>query len=153
TKTTSWGWASLRVWTLFAVGSAILVWWVRTELRADEPLVDMGMMRIRGVWTTNVVAFLLGVGMYSSFVLIPQYVQEPKSTGYGFGAAIIGSGLYLVAAALAMVTMGQLAGRLEHRYGSRRLLAVGTALAALSFLMLSVARSQPWQILVATTIM
>src|SRR5262249_48602092 len=71
TKTTTWGWASVRVWTLFAAGSAFLVWWIHTELRADEPLVDMGMMRIRGVWTTNLVAFLLGVGMYSSFVLIP----------------------------------------------------------------------------------
>ena len=31
----------------------------------------MRMMAIRGVWTTNTVAFLIGVGMYSSFVLLP----------------------------------------------------------------------------------
>ena len=53
--------------------------WVREELRSREPLVDMRMMAIRGVWTTNVVAFLIGVGMYSSFVLLPELVQEPTA--------------------------------------------------------------------------
>jgi hypothetical protein len=33
------------------------------------------------VWTTNLVAFVVGVGMYSSFILIPQYVQEPVAAG------------------------------------------------------------------------
>jgi EmrB/QacA subfamily drug resistance transporter len=152
-QTTTWGWASVRVWTLFAIGCVLLVLWVRTELRADEPLVDMRMMRIRGVWTTNLVAFLLGVGMYSSFVLVPQYVQEPKSTGYGFGASIVASGLYLLPSTMAMVVMGQLAGRLERRFGSRALLSSGTAFAAVAFGMLSIARSQPWEILLATTLM
>ena len=46
-----------------------------------SPLVDMQMMRLRGVWTTNLVGFLIGVGMYSAFVLIPQFVQAPTSTG------------------------------------------------------------------------
>ena len=37
----------------------------------------MRMMRIRGVWTTNAVALLLGFGMYSSFILLPQFVETP----------------------------------------------------------------------------
>ena len=37
----------------------------------------MQMMRLRGVWTTNLVGFLIGAGMYSAFVLIPQFVQAP----------------------------------------------------------------------------
>ena len=47
------------------------------EQRAAEPLVDMKMMRIRGVWTVNAAAFLVGAGMYSSFVLIPQFTETP----------------------------------------------------------------------------
>ena len=72
--------------------------WVREELRSREPLVDMRMMAIRGVWTTNAVAFLIGVGMYSSFVLLPELVQEPASTGYGFGASVTAAGLFLLPA-------------------------------------------------------
>ena len=56
----------------------------------------MRMMAIRGVWTTNTVAFLIGVGMYSSFILLPELVQEPASTGYGFGASVTAAGLFLL---------------------------------------------------------
>ena len=44
-------------------------------------------MRLRGVWTTNLVGLLLGVGMYSAFVLIPQFVETSTSSGYGFGSS------------------------------------------------------------------
>ena len=43
-----------------------------------DPLVDMHMMRLRGVWTTNLTGFLIGFGMYSSFVLIPQFVETRR---------------------------------------------------------------------------
>ncbi len=59
------------------------------EVRSEEPLIDMAMMRIRGVWTTNLVAFLLGAGMYASFLIYPQFAQLPKSTGFGFGASVV----------------------------------------------------------------
>ena len=48
----------------------------------------MKMMRLRGVWTTNLAAFVFGFGMYSSFVLVPEFVEQSTSTGYGFGASI-----------------------------------------------------------------
>ncbi|MDX6550684.1 MAG: hypothetical protein QOJ31_1368, partial [Gaiellales bacterium] len=57
----SWGWASLRTLGVLAAGAVLIALWVAAELRADEPLVDMRMMTIKGVWTTNLVAFLLGV--------------------------------------------------------------------------------------------
>ena len=55
----------------------------------------MQMMRLRGVWTTNLAGFLLGFGMFSAFVLIPQFVQTPASTGYGFGSSVTQAGLFL----------------------------------------------------------
>ena len=55
----------------------------------------MKMMRLPGVWTTNTAALLLGFGMYSAFILIPQFVQTPTSTGYGFGASVTQAGLFL----------------------------------------------------------
>ena len=68
----------------------------RAEPRSSEPLVDMKMMRVRGVWTINLAAALIGFGMYSSFMLIPQFVEPPTSTGYGFGATVTQAGLFLL---------------------------------------------------------
>jgi MFS family permease len=78
---TVWGWLSAKTVVVFAVGVVLLIVWVRTESRSPNPLVDMRMMRIRGVWTTNSVAALLGFGMYASFILLPEYVETPTRAG------------------------------------------------------------------------
>jgi EmrB/QacA subfamily drug resistance transporter len=149
TETSSWGWGSPKTLGLLALGILLIVAWVREELRSREPLVDMRMMAIRGVWTTNAVAFLIGVGMYSSFILLPEFVQEPASTGYGFGASVTTAGLFLLPSTIAIVVVGQMAGVLERRIGSRGSLIGGALFALASYVMLVVDRSQEWEIYVA----
>src|SRR3954469_14705401 len=149
TETSTWGWGSPKTLGLLLLGAILILAWVRDELRSREPLVDMRMMAIRGVWTTNVVAFLIGVGMYSSFVLLPELVQEPASTGYGFGASVTVAGLFLLPSTIAIVVVGQMAGVLERRIGSRGSLIGGAVFAVASYVMLVVDRSQEWEIYVA----
>lgn len=149
----SWGWLSGRTLGLGLLGLLLLAAWVRAELAADEPLVDMTMMRIRGVWTTNLVAVMLGVGMYSSFILIPQLVQLPESTGYGFGATVTQAGLYLLPSAVLMLVAGSFAGALEARYGSKPPLMAGTAATMASFVLLAVAHGAPIDIYVASALL
>lgn len=148
TETSTWGWGSARTLGLLGVGMALIVAWVREELRSGEPLVDMRMMSIRGVWTTNTVAFLIGVGMYSSFVLLPELVQEPASSG-GFDASVTVAGLFLLPATIAIVVVGQMAGVLERRIGSRGSLIGGTLFALACYVLLVVDRSMEWQIYLA----
>jgi EmrB/QacA subfamily drug resistance transporter len=149
TETSTWGWGSPKTLGLLALGLVLIGAWIREELDAREPLVDMRMMAIRGVWTTNAAAFLIGIGMYSSFILLPELVQEPKSTGYGFGASVTSAGLYLLPSTIAIVVMGQLAGVLERRIGSRGALIWGTLFALACYVLLVVDRSRHWEIFVA----
>jgi EmrB/QacA subfamily drug resistance transporter len=149
TETSTWGWGSPKTLGLLAVGFAVIAAWVRDELRSREPLVDMRMMAIRGVWTTNTVAFLIGVGMYSSFVLLPELVQEPASTGYGFGASVTVAGLYLLPATIAIVVVGQMSGILERWIGSRGSLIGGTLFSLACYALLVADRSAPAEIYVA----
>jgi EmrB/QacA subfamily drug resistance transporter len=149
TETSTWGWGSPKTLGLLALGTLLIVAWVLEELRSREPLVDMRMMAIRGVWTTNAVAFLIGVGMYSSFILLPELVQEPKSTGYGFGASVTTAGLFLLPATIAITVVGQMAGVLERRIGSRGSLIWGTVFSLVCYVMLVVDRSHEWEIYVA----
>lgn len=71
------------------------------------------MMRIRGVWTTNRVAFLRGVVHRLSAIR-----QLPKRKGFGLGASVVVSSLYMLPAALSMGVNGAFAGRVAHRVGS-----------------------------------
>jgi MFS family permease len=103
----------------------------------------MAMMRIRGVWTTNVAAFLLGAGMYSSFIVLPQFAQLPKSTGFGFGASTVESSLYLLPSALTMGVLGMAAGRVARRFGSKLALIVGAGVAAVAFAFAALVHNAP----------
>ena len=76
------GWLLKTLGTI-GLGLVLLALWVRCESAPAEPLVDMRMMRIGGVWTTNAVALLLGFGMYSSFILVPQFVETPRARAMG----------------------------------------------------------------------
>jgi MFS family permease len=80
-ETPVWHWLSAKTLVVLAGGLVVLVAWVVSEARSEQPLVDMRMMRIRGVWTTNAVALLLGFGMYASFVVLPEYVETPRASG------------------------------------------------------------------------
>ena len=148
TETSTWGWGSPKTLALLALGTLVIGAWVREELRSREPLIDMRMMAIRGVWTTNAVAFLIGVGMYSSFILLPELVQEPTSSG-GFAASVTTAGLFLLPATIAITVVGQAAGILERRIGSRGSLIGGAAFALASYLLLVVDRGQEVEIYVA----
>jgi EmrB/QacA subfamily drug resistance transporter len=152
-QTTVWGWGSAKTLGLVAVGLAFIAAWIAVEVRSENPLVDMTMMRVRGVWTTNAAAFLLGAGLYASFVVFPQFAQLPTKTGFGFGASVVVSGLYLLPATIGMTILGLRAGWISARFGSRAALLGGTVFAAASFAILALAHGQPWQFLLSATLL
>ena len=148
-----WGWGSPRTIGLFLAAAVLLVAWIHNELHAAEPLVDMTMMRIRGVWTVNVAAFLVGAGMYSSFILLPEFTEMPRAAGYGFHASVTQAGLFLLPSTVAMLVVSPLAGRLAGRVGSRVPLILGSITTSVSFAWLAVAHSHPWEIYVGSALL
>ena len=148
-----WGWTDGRTLGLFAAALVLLVLWVANEQRAAEPLVDMEMMRIRGVWTVNASAFLIGAGMYSSFVLIPQFTETDASAGYGFSASVTQAGLFLLPCTVMMLVVSPFAGRMSARVGSRVPLIGGSVATCLAFVMLAVAHTEKWEMYVSSGIL
>ena len=152
-ETTLWGWGSEKTIGLIVVGLLVAAGWILVETRSANPLVDMAMMRIRGVWTTNLAAFLLGAGMYASFIVFPQFAQLPKSTGFGFGASVVVSGLYLLPTTIGMTALGLFAGRISARFGSRAALLVGTVFTGLAFALLAIEHRHPIDFLIAAALL
>jgi EmrB/QacA subfamily drug resistance transporter len=152
-ETITWGWGSARTLGLLAIGLVGGALWIAVEVRSEVPLIDMTMMRIRGVWTTNLVAFLLGGGMYASFLIYPQFAQLPKSTGFGFGASVVTAGLYLLPAALGMSLLGSAAGRVARRYGSKPAVIAGSGITAVCFGFLALAHGHPYDMLISALLM
>ena len=129
-----WGWADPQTLGLIAAGLAILVFWVWLETRTDEPLADVTLLRQPTVAMTNFATLLIGFGMFGSFILIPQLVEAPESTGYGFGLTATQAGLVMLPGALTMLFAGPLSGRLGTRFGNRMPMALGGLISGVGLL-------------------
>jgi predicted MFS family arabinose efflux permease len=145
-----WGWANSSVIGLLMATGVLLVIWVIAENRSDSPLVDMKMMRIPAVWSTNLAALLFGFGMFAMFVTLPQFTETPAHAGYGFAASVTQSGLYLAPFAAAMVIVAPMTGRLSKAFGSKKVLVAGSLITASSYLLLILDHTDQWSIYIAT---
>ncbi len=152
-EATSWGWGSARALGLLAGSATVVGAWIISELRSREPLVDMRMMAARAVWTTNLAAFLLGVGMYASIAVIPALVELPKSSGFGFGGTAIAAGLFMLPTAAVQLVVGPCAGRIERRLGSRMQLQAGMACLLVAYAALFDAHATALELLAPTVIL
>jgi EmrB/QacA subfamily drug resistance transporter len=149
----TWGWLSARVIGLIVLAAVVAYIWVKAELRSPSPLVDMQMMRLRGVWTTNLTGFLIGFGMYSSFVLIPQFVETPKSTGYGFGSSVTQAGLFMIPSTMMMLVSAPVGGRVSMRYGPKVPLVIGSFLTLVAFVLLTLQHSEHWHVYLSSVLL
>ena len=149
----TWGWGSGKVIGLLAAAVVLAVAWVEVERRAAMPLIDMTMMRRPAVWTNNMVALLFGVGLYAVFAFLPEFVQTPKSTGYGFGATITQSGLILLPMTVTMFLVGMRANGLAARIGGKTVVLLGSLIGAASIALLAFAHTHTWELYIATGLM
>jgi EmrB/QacA subfamily drug resistance transporter len=151
-KGREWGWSDGKSIGLLAVGVLTLVAFVLVELRVREPLIDMRLMALRGVWTTNLVGLTFGFVMYGTFLLIPTLLELPSATGYGFGRSVSEAGLYLLPATLGMLVFGPLSGLLERRYGPKLPLVLGAVAVTAAFALPAVGHGQVWQLLASSAL-
>jgi EmrB/QacA subfamily drug resistance transporter len=144
-----WGWASAKVVGLLVAAGFLAAAWAWAEQRSSQPLIDLTMMRLPAVWTTNLVALLFGLGMYATFAFLPGFLQTPKSAGYGFGASITESGLLVLPMSATMFIFGASSGALANRFGAKRVLVAGSMLSIPPFVIMAVAHDHIWQVLIA----
>ena len=148
----TWGWTSARVLGLFAAAIVLAALWIVVETRVPVPLIDMQMMRARGVWTANVVAAFVGFGLYASLGFLPQLLQTPPAAGYGFGASITESGHILLPSAAASFLMGFTTAPLIRTFGARLVVVTGCLATAAAFASIALWHSETWQLYAATTV-
>ncbi len=108
-----------------AAAVALLGAFLVIESRVDSPLVPLGLFRLRNVATANVVGVLWAAAMFAWFFLSALYLQlvlgySPLQVGLAFLPANLIMGAF---------SLG-LSAKLVMRFGIRRPLAVGLALAA-----------------------
>ncbi len=130
---------------LFAlVSAASFLLFVRAELRHPQPLLDLGMLRIRE-FMGGVSAQLIQAMAWGAFLLlISLYLQLVQ------GLSPLQAGIEIVPFDIAMLLVGPLSGRLSDRFGTRLFATTGLAVISATLLAMStLAPATPYATLLA----
>lgn len=129
---TAWGWTSPLTQGLLVVAAVLLGLWIWVEARSANPVIDMRLMRMPAVWTTNLVALLFGATMYAILTFLPQLVQTPTVSHYGLGLSVTGAGLVLLPMVVGMGLTGPLSSAVAGRVSFRMQLVLTSVLSAIA---------------------
>jgi MFS family permease len=129
---------------LLALTVAFGTGWVAVERRAEHPMVDLRILRTRGVWTASVTAAALGASYSATYFLMPQLLSAPP-----FSATASDISLYLFPTVMVAIVVGPLSGLLVRRAGARAVVAAGLVLTAAGTLFVAAWHEVPWQIVVS----
>lgn len=127
-----WGWTSLETATFLAVGTAALLAWVAQQMYTAIPLVDIRLLHHPGVLAANTCAMVLGGAMYMSLSAVVEFVQTPRTAGFGFAASVVVAGTVLVPMSFFMVIGSRLLPSLQSHLPAKKVLAAGSMAVALS---------------------
>lgn len=142
---TDWRWGSARVISLLAVGVVGFAIWTLQQLRCAVPLVDLRLLRHPSVLTGNACAVVLSVAMYMYLSGMPDFVQTPRSRGFGFSASVVVAGLILIPMSALMMVGSRVLPLLVRRLGLRTVLPVGSGLAGVSGAYFAMAHNALWE--------
>src|SRR5579883_267109 len=113
-------WFASRRITIMMMGAIVaLTAFVVNEWRHDNPIVDLKLLKLRNFSTAVFMMFVLGMVLFGTTVLIPQFLQVQM----GYTAEEAGKALSL--GAFVLMLMMPLVGRLITRVDPRLLIAVG----------------------------
>ncbi|MFF4341092.1 MFS transporter [Kitasatospora sp. NPDC001540] len=148
-QASQWGWASAKVLGLLAVAVVLFAAWALNESRSRNPLIDLRVMRLPAVWTTNTAALLFGAGMYAVWAFLPGFVQMPTSAGYGFGSSVTGAGMLMLPMVAAMFVAGVVGGRLAGRFPAKAQLVTGALLGSAACALFATRHDSPADVALA----
>lgn len=144
-----WGWASPAVLALFAASAVLATAWVVVEVRSTDPLVDMRMMRLPAVWTTNLTALLTGAAMFGVWAYLPRLAETPVASGYGLGVDASTAGLMMLPMLVTMASVGFVAGPLSRVLPFAAQLTLGALVSGAASLSIAVFHDDVWQLALA----
>lgn len=135
------GWASPLTAVLLALAVTAGVAWARAEARVDDPLIDVHALREPAVLRANLASIGLGWGLFSSYLLVPQFaLAQPAHAGYGLGASTAAAGLVMLPLAAGQTVSAPLAGCAARHLPPRAVFAAGLTLVAGALAWLSAIR-------------
>ena len=125
-------WASGQIIGLFVLGALVLVGFAFREAVAPEPILPLGLFRLRIFTVSNIISFVSGVAMFGALAFLPQYLQLVH------GVSATESGLLLLPLLVGLLAMSISSGIYISRTGRYRWFPLaGTIIVTIGLALLS----------------
>jgi EmrB/QacA subfamily drug resistance transporter len=129
------GWASTQTLATFAVSIAILIGFVAWELKAKEPMLDLGYFRNPRFTAATTAITLVFFAMFGSYFLFTQYLQ------FVHGYDPLSAGVRILPWALAYLVSATQSAKLVERFGQRLVVSSGLTITGFGIALLAVTSS------------
>jgi EmrB/QacA subfamily drug resistance transporter len=121
------GFASLQVSFLIALGLLSLLFFMLIERRVEEPLVDLSLFKNRVFSSATWSLFLTFVAVPGYILIMPFYLM------HGVGLTASAAGFLMAVNAMTTIVVGPISGSLSDRFGPVRFSTIGAAATAAAF--------------------
>lgn len=111
---------------------AVGAWWVRYELRARSPFVDVRLARLAPIASSHITAMFVGIAFFLSFTGTVYVSQTTGREGVGLGGGVLLTGLIQTPASLASIAAAPLATMCATRWGARNTVTAGAVSVAVA---------------------
>lgn len=140
TKSSDWGWFSVRTLGCFAISIAAGWAFVIVERRVSVPLLDLALLRNR-VLVGSTIAILISAGTINGLMyLLSLYFQDPATLDY----SPLQAGLATLPATVGLVVIAPLVPKLAAKMGGRQTIGAGFVLTTAGFVVLALVDAS-WQ--------
>ncbi|MFD7079837.1 DHA2 family efflux MFS transporter permease subunit [Streptomyces sp. NPDC002181] len=127
----TWGWGSARIVAVAVLGAVLLAVFLFVERRAVEPVLPLGLFRIRTFTLCSVISFIIGFAMFGAMVYLPTFLQVVQ------GVSPTLSGVHMLPMVLGMLIASTASGQIVSRTGRWKVFPIaGTGVTAIGLLLL-----------------
>ncbi len=128
---TEYAWSSWQV--LGLMGGSLISWilFIHFENKAIEPVLSLALFKNRIFTVSNIVGFLMGLGMFGSIMFLPLFFQGV------LGISATSSGNTMLPMMISMMVTSVFAGQFATKIAFRSMYIAGMVLMSLAFFLLS----------------
>lgn len=124
-------WRSWQIIGLLVTSAATWLIFVFVENRAKDPILSLDLFKNRTFTITNILGFLMGLGMFGAMMFLPLFLQGV------IGISATSSGNTMLPMMFAMVLTSIFAGRIVTKVSFRTMFAAGMGIMVLGFYLMS----------------
>lgn len=129
-----YSWFSWQIGSLLGISLLSWIFFIRFEDAAAEPILSLELFKNRIFLVSNIVGFLMGLGMFGSTMFLPLFFQGV------LGISATSSGNSMLPMMLSMMLASVVVGRLATKVTFRSMYVAGMGAMAVAFFLLSTMR-------------